>query len=200
MKPMHEINRRFVLLCICPPDKPLNRRTKLFNISFVILNLIIMMYLLFGSMFFCARNFSTDLVHTICAVLQICVAFLGLNSLFTAFIKRSNNKNIFDAYQTFYNASKSTQSLISEMIFFFIKIKIYDFDCLTDKYRDPRGYMDKADQEARHALKLFDIWFLFSCPMSILINSIGSYLFNKWKYEHIDPQNLYRAYRFVYEN
>lgn len=76
--------------------------------------------------------------------------------------------------------------------FFFV------FAISIDKHKDPLKYMDTADQQNNKIDKYMHKYFLIFCPISVLIISIGSIFYHSLKYDHVDLNNLYRNYRFVY--
>lgn len=75
----------------------------------------------------------------------------------------------------------------------------YYLNCFTDKHKDRAIYMQNANQQGAKIVQYFYKSFLFFGPTSILIGSVASLLYNKFKYDHINPANLYRSFRFSYE-
>lgn len=106
MKRLKEIYWIFVILGICPPDKPIERWLKIFSNFISIYCLTIFFIALISSIFYFLKYFSTDLASAIIAVYQIVGAIIGLYLLIMAHIKRHDIKMIFNDIQTFYDACK----------------------------------------------------------------------------------------------
>lgn len=106
MKPLQDSYNIFVHLCICPPIKLISRRKKMFNIFLSIFCPTLLIIGLIGSFVYFIRNFRSDLASTICAINQIFGTLIGLYTLFMAHVKRRDIKQMFDNFQTFYDASK----------------------------------------------------------------------------------------------
>lgn len=106
MKPLKENYKIFVLLGICPPDKPISRRMSIFHILFSVFCTINLFVGLIGSTVFCLKNFSSDLGNGIFGIGQMFATGTCLHALITAHIKRHEIKKIFDDFQTFVDASK----------------------------------------------------------------------------------------------
>lgn len=68
----------------------------------------------------------------------------------------------------------------------------------TDKHIDLGNYMKKADQQGATITRFIYKFMLYSGPTSIFVSCIGSVIYNKLKYGHIDSDNLYRNFRFLY--
>lgn len=84
-------------------------------------------------------------------------------------------------------------------IFFSNFVQMLIILCITiDDHKDKSKYMDRVNQQNAKIEKYVYKYFLIICPTSVLVNAIGSVLFNLWKYGHVDPNNLYRNYRFMY--
>lgn len=118
MKLLQENYKIFVFLGICPPDKPTSRWKKLFYISILINCLSVVIIALISSAVFFMKNISSDLENAICACFQIAAALTAIYSFITTYIKRHDLKETFDAFQTFYDASKSNKFNIEVMKLF----------------------------------------------------------------------------------
>lgn len=123
MKPLHENYRIFVLLGICPPDKPITHQMRWLNVTILISFPAIMLFMLTGSFVFIVKHILTDLAMAICACFQIGAVGMALYLFITAYVKRNDLKEIFDNYQAFYNTSKLTSSSSS---FFLSKPSVFD--------------------------------------------------------------------------
>lgn len=68
---------------------------------------------------------------------------------------------------------------------------------IIDQHKDPLQYMKKADQHGSQIINYFLNYFIVPCLLSIVVIGAGSVIYNNWKFDTIDPSNLYRAYRTV---
>lgn len=59
--------------------------------------------------------------------------------------------------------------------------------------------MAKADEQGAVIIRFFVKIFLNVAPLSIVLMGVTSLSYNKWKYGHVDPHQLYRPCRYVYE-
>lgn len=107
MKPLQKHYQMFVILCILPFTKSINRWLRLFTTLTSIICLFIEFISFMASLVFVINNFSIDFVNAICAYHQIVGSLIAIFSLLTAYIKRDNLKKTFDDFQTFYDSSKS---------------------------------------------------------------------------------------------
>lgn len=106
MKPLKETYWIFGLLSICPLIESMDRWKKMLKIWILILYVAGLFLLLIASLAFVKQSYSTDLTSAISTCFQISGSISTLYSLITAHIKRKVLKNIFDEFQTFYDASK----------------------------------------------------------------------------------------------
>lgn len=197
MEPLQQIYEIFTYLGIYPLNKnPLCRWRKSFQILISLTVFTILLISLISSTVYFIKKFSIDLVNAICAAYQIVGAGTNLYSFIIAHRKRHDLKEIFNEFQTFYDASKLIDYYQKYHFFF----KFLFLALFVDKQTDPLKYMQRAEQQGAHLVKYFYKYFsLFMCPASILLTSIGSTFYIKWKNGHIDPNNLYHPLRYVYE-
>lgn len=106
MERLQENYQIFVLLSVCPSEKPVNRWITWRNISISIICLTLLLIGFTASFIFIQRNYSIDLPNTICACYQIFSTMTGIYLLVATYIKRAEIKAIFNAFQDFFNASK----------------------------------------------------------------------------------------------
>lgn len=106
MKPLHENYRSFVLLCICPPTESISYWMKLFNVLILISCILFESTTTIASVVFIGKYFSINLPNALCACYQVATGCMALYTLITAHINRKDLKEIFDAFQAFYDASK----------------------------------------------------------------------------------------------
>lgn len=106
MKTLQENYQVFVLLCVCPSDKPISRRMKIFYISISALCATVVFTALISSSVYFLKNYSIDLEGAIFAVAQIVAAFVISSTLIIAHFKRHDIKKIFNDIQSHYDACK----------------------------------------------------------------------------------------------
>lgn len=106
MKPLKESYRILAMLGICPPLQPISCCKKLFQNSILILWAIGLFLYFIASLAFLIKSISIDLTSVISTIFQLSAIITALYSLTTAYIKRNELKNMFDAFQIFYDASK----------------------------------------------------------------------------------------------
>lgn len=73
-------------------------------------------------------------------------------------------------------------------------------NCILDKNKDQLKFMDKAEYLGGCFVNYFYKYFtLFICPLGVLFVCIGNAFYNILMYGHLDPSNLFRTYRLVYD-
>lgn len=106
MKPLQEIYKIFVFLCICPSVQPMSHRMKLFFIFMAAFRPTILSISCIASFNFIVKYFSIDLANALCAGYQISGSINAIYSAITAYMKCNDFKEAFNAFQAFYDASE----------------------------------------------------------------------------------------------
>lgn len=106
MKPLQENYGFFELLCICPPAKSISRCRKLFNVFVSILCPFVEFILLIASFAYVKKYSLINLANAIGAFYQIAGFFTVFYLFIKAYSKRNDLKEIFYAFEVFYNACK----------------------------------------------------------------------------------------------
>lgn len=106
MKPLQEIYQIFVLFSICSSKKRIGLQWKFFHAFISLFSLIVQIVTFIASFNFVIKYFSIDLTNSICAFYQIAGTGIAIYTIIISHIKCDNLKEIFDIYQSFYNACK----------------------------------------------------------------------------------------------
>lgn len=104
-KVLQESYHIFVLLCICPPNKSHGKWLKFFSNIVLIFCFSVFLMSFFASWAYIIYH-SDNITNLICAFWQISGLCHTIHSVITLYFKRDELKGIFDAVQTFYDASK----------------------------------------------------------------------------------------------
>lgn len=106
MKALEENYKIFVLLGICPSDKPISRWMEIVHISISVFCAIFLIGCLISSSVYCLNTFLIDLGNGIFSVCQILGNVTSLYFIIIAHIIRHDIKKVFNDVQAFDEASK----------------------------------------------------------------------------------------------
>lgn len=106
MKPLYRSYQIMALHYVCPPVDPSNNWIKFRNILFATSAVLFMFIFIIASCTFVINNFSTQLMRSIFAILEMAGLSSALYTLLMAYTLRNEITAIFSAFQHIYDSSE----------------------------------------------------------------------------------------------